>query len=291
MNNFLSISKKFADLEKSSSVILKVPYEMVTSYGTGTCKGPDAIISASAFVELFDEECCVKPHMLGISTQEVTGFSKDHSENLVLIGNEYAKFFDMGKFVIALGGEHSITIGIVRQLSKRIKDISVIQFDAHADMRSYYKKKYDTHASVMRRIYEVTPHVVQLGIRSLSSSENSFIESHKINTFYARDLFNMDTQEVLGDILAATTKNVYITFDVDFFSTHIIGDTGTPEPGGLDWYPTLSVLKGIFGAKNVVGADVVELIGRGGDGENVSAFSASVLVKKMLVYKYFRSMR
>ena len=143
-----------------------------------------------------------------------------------------------------------------------------------------------SHACVMRNIFEFTSNIVQVGVRSLSQSEYNFARTHKINILWARDMEYLSTQQILERILNSLTDRVYITFDVDYFSLDVISDTGTPEPGGPGWFKTLEILEGIFKHKEVIAMDVVELIGKQED--SFSAFSAALLIKKCLVYKFFR---
>lgn len=285
-DNFLSIGKKFSNLSSSKAVVLKIPYEMTTSFVSGCKDGPNSIINASAHVELYDEKYEVKPHIVGVSTQEVTGFTKNHDKNLRVIGNDFLKYYKKGKFVVGLGGEHSITIGIVNALSKVNKKFSIIQFDAHADLRSYYQKSHNSHACVMRRAMEKVPNAIQIGIRSIGEQEGSFIDRHKLNILWAYEMETMTSGEILERVFEAISNDdVYLTFDVDYFSLDIIRSTGTPEPGGPGWYKTLRVLEGIFKKYSVIGMDVVELIGN--DEDATSAFSAALLVRKCLANKFF----
>lgn len=284
--DFLSIPKKFSDLHRAKNVILKIPYESAISYGGGCHLGPDAIVKASGYVELFDEEFNIKPHTSGISTESFSVFTEDHEQNLKKIGKEFVKYTQMGKFVIALGGEHSITIGIIQGLTKLYKNLSVIQFDAHADLRNYFQKSYYNHACTMRRVYEIVPRISSVGVRSFSESEFNFMRKKEINPISSRDVQNLPTAYILERMLDSIGDDVYITFDIDYFSLALVRDTGTPEPGGPGWYKTLDILRSIFEHRNVVGMDVVELVGGKVNGSSdVSAFTTASLVKKCVVYK------
>lgn len=282
---FLSLGRKYTNLEKSKVAILSVPYEVTTSFIKGCSKGPESIIVASSHVELFDEELKVKPHVVGISSYTVGGFDNNHELNLKEIGSKFLDLYKKGKFVISLGGEHSISIGIVEALSTVQKNLSVIQFDAHSDLRNYYQKSNYSHACTMRRIYEKVSSVSQVGIRSLSNPEFNFMKKEKINPIFAWEMENMSSEEIVDRIKKSTFENVYITFDVDYFSTEVIQDTGTPEPGGPGWYKTLKILKGIFECKNVVSMDIVELIGS--DKPSYSSFSTALLARKCIGYRFF----
>ena len=268
-------------------MVLSVPYEETVSFLQGTKLGPKAIIDASANVELYDEEVKEKVHTVGIYTAEPINFGNQnsHEKNLEIIEKEFSKLLEMGKFVISLGGEHSMTIGLFKGAHKRFKDVSVLQFDAHADLRSFYGKSKYSHACVMRRIHEITPNIVQVGVRSLSEPEASFIERKKIKVLYAQEMEELSAEEIVERIVSALTEKVYITFDVDYFALDVVRDTGTPEPGGPGWYKTLKILRGVFSRKDVVGMDVVELCG--GEGSEISAFNTALLVKKCIAYKFF----
>jgi len=284
---FLSLGRKFTNQEKSKAAILSVPYEATTSFIKGCSKGPESIIEASSHVELFDDELKIKPHVVGISSHIVGGLDNNHELNLKKIGNKFLDLYKKGKFVLSLGGEHSISIGIVDALSTTEKSISVIQFDAHADFRNYYQKSNFSHACTMRRIYEKVSSISQVGIRSLSNPEFNFMKKEKIEPIYAWEMETMDAESIIERVRRSTGDNVYITFDVDYFSTEVIQDTGTPEPGGPGWYKTLKILKGIFECKNVVSMDIVELIGS--DEPSSSSFSTALLARKCIGYKFFCS--
>ncbi|MFZ5424745.1 MAG: agmatinase [Patescibacteria group bacterium] len=285
--DYLAIAKKFTNLGTAKSVILPIPYEATASYLSGSSKGPNSILEASAHVELFDEQLGYKPHVHGIHTAPpFSSYSADHEINLNMIGESYLKYFNMGKFVIALGGEHSVTIGILNEIAKKHK-FSLIQFDAHADLRNYYQGSYFSHACVARRALDVVSSVYQLGIRSMSEPEYKFLKSSKgsdkVKVTFAQDLQEIDTTVVLEELVDFTLDDVYITFDVDYFSNNIVSSTGTPEPGGIDWFTTMEILNGIFKNKNVLGIDVVELIG---DTDTYSSFNVALLIRKMLGFKF-----
>lgn len=283
--SFLKISKKYSTKETSQVAILGVPYEKTTSYVKGCASGPKAIVQASHYVELFDDEFHVIPHRLGIYTHMMKNFSISHEENLRRIGNTYKNLYQEGKFVIALGGEHSITYGIVNELLRTAPSLSIVHFDAHADLRSYYQGSKLSHACVMRRIYEKTDRIAHLGVRSFSSEEYSFMRKTDPNIIYGSDLQQTPLDDIFQQLSRTLNDDIYITFDVDFFSSDIIPSTGTPEPGGIGWYKTLHILRVLFERYNVVGMDIVELIGN--EHDKVSPFNAALLAKKCITYKHF----
>jgi len=281
--NFMSIGRKFSQLSSASFVVLRIPYEYNPSFGHGCKDGPAAIVNASKYVELFDDEMRIKPHTAGIATEAIVGFSSKHEDSLALIGDSFLDYYKKGKFVISLGGEHSITIGIINKLATVASDFSVIQFDAHLDFRNYYAGSTLNHACVMRRAFDVTASTFSIGIRSFSESEYKFSKTHNTPFILARDMVGMPLSVVIDRVINNTKKDVYITFDVDCFDYSVIQNTGTPEPGGLGWFRTLSILRALFEHKNVLSMDVVELVG--GVGTENSAFSAALLVKKCMAYK------
>ncbi len=241
--------------EQARVILLPVPYEHTTSYGKGTAQGPEAVIKAGPFLEFYDEQFDCEPWKLGVYTadafrcdQEPEAFQRELYEHVL-------NLLDDNKFVISLGGEHAISFALYRAFHDRFKDLSVLQLDAHSDLRNSYQGSKWSHASVMRRIWELNPHIVPVGIRSQCREERSFAEQNRLPIFYAHRL----RSQGLGDnIVGHLRKNVYLTIDVDFFDPSIMPGTGTPEPGGFFWYETIDFLAMLFEKRNVVGIDIVE---------------------------------
>jgi agmatinase len=256
MNNFLGDENTCSGEDAARVVILPVPYEASTSYGKGTAAGPAAIINASAFVELFDEELFMEPYKAGIFAVDPVNLASEPHQVMNDIEKEVSRLLEKKKFVIIIGGEHSISFGVVSAFKKFFPRFSVLQFDAHSDLRDEYEGSRFSHASVMKRIWNINPEIVQLGIRSQSIEERNFIIEKSIKTYYAKDL-------ILGDIPLNIIKDllpeVYVTFDVDFLDPSIMPSTGTPEPGGFSWNTTCTFLRELFRKRNVIGMDVVEL--------------------------------
>lgn len=255
MNHFLEIDPAERRFSSSKIVVLPVPYEGTTSYGKGTKNGPSAILKASQIVEDYDVELGFEPYKRvgGIHTAPPVKVSKDPHKAVYL---SVRKIFSAGKIPLMLGGEHSISYGAVRAAKEFYPDLSVLQFDAHADLRdSYHGSKY-SHACIMRRIRPMCP-AVQVGIRSQDREETDYIKEYGLrkSIFYAHEY----DDSRIPSIVKGLTDNVYITVDVDGFDPSVIPATGTPEPGGLSWEQVLAVLKKVIAEKNVVGADVVEL--------------------------------
>jgi agmatinase len=256
-HNFLGIPEKYSDLKKSKFVILPIPYEETSSYKTGTRAGPQAIINASKQVEFYDEELKIEAYKAGICTLDELEPNVSNPEKMIEKIYGVAKgFLNKEKILMSLGGEHTISIGLVKAFKEKYEDLSVLQLDAHADLRDSYQDSKYSHACVMRRIKRFCDYV-GAGIRSISQEEMSFAKKEKIRLFFAREI--MDNPGFVDDILKSLSQNVYITFDLDYFDPSIMPAVGTPEPGGLGWYETLDLLKRVISKKNVVGLDLVEL--------------------------------
>jgi agmatinase len=256
-HNFLSLPQEFSELESSEFVILPVPYEQTITFKTGTKEGPKAIIHASQEVETFDEELKQEPFKVGIHTLEEMEITAVGPEKMVEKVYKIAKeLVDMNKRVVLLGGEHTVSIGLVKAESEKYKNLSVLQLDAHADLRDSYQESKYSHACTMRRIGEMAP-FVGVGIRNLSSEEHQFIQKKKIDLFFAKDL--MKDKRWIEQVISRLSENVYLTIDLDFLDPSIMPSVGTPEPGGLLWNQALDLLKKVADDKNIVGFDCVEL--------------------------------
>ncbi|MFA6431904.1 MAG: agmatinase [Candidatus Margulisiibacteriota bacterium] len=267
---FLEIEKEYYNYDKSKFIVIPCPHEATTSYGKGTKNGPAAILAASQQIETFDEEVQFEPYKkYGVYTLPPQSLKK--------LPAAISKTAVGGKIPIVLGGEHSITPSIVKALAGKYKELSVLQFDAHADLRDTYKRRKDSHACVMRRILEICP-AVQVGVRSISADEYRYArETGQIrNIHWGKDV------KVPEKIINQLSKNVYITFDTDVFDPSVVLSVGTPEPGGLFWYDAINILKSICLSRNVVGFDMVELSPR--KNEISSDFTAAKLIHKVISY-------
>ena len=279
-NNFGELPDGNSGYENSKVVILPFPYEKTTCYGKGTEKGPKAIIKASSEMELYDEENG-NAYECGICTLKDLKIDKN-PEQMVEIAFSHAKaLLKDNKFIVTLGGEHSITSPIVKAFKEKYSDLGVLQIDAHADLREEFEGSKHSHACVMRRTIEICP-VVQVGIRSLSGEEADFIKQRKLKIFWAKDIVGND--KWVDEAVKMLPKNVYITIDLDAFDPSIMPAVGTPEPGGLGYYQVLRFLKKVFKEKNVVGCDVVELLPT--ESSAASDFTAAKLVYKLIGYKF-----
>jgi N1-aminopropylagmatine ureohydrolase len=264
-SNFLAIEDKFSNFNDSGIAILSAPYEHTVSYGGGTRRGPQGILEASAFVEFFDDEfvreLCFD---LGITTIEPLDFlGKVDQEALDIIEKNVDKLIEANKFVVTLGGEHTISTASIKAHYKHFPDMSILHFDAHSDLRDSYEGSKYSHASFMSRVMEFFPaeKLVQVGIRAQCKEEYEYIKSNNINTFYAsairRGIHGRNWQQQVAEKLG---KQIYITFDVDYFDPSIMPSTGTPEPDGFLYSETLDVFREIQKlGKQIIGFDVVEL--------------------------------
>ena len=244
-HQFLDLEPKYTEYKTSKFVVVPVPIEETVSYGKGTSKGPAAILAASQHIEDYDIELDRETCRVGIHVDKDITNTKGIE---VRIG----KILDDKKIPVMLGGEHSVTPFAVKAAAEKFKYLSVLQFDAHADLRDSYHGSKNSHACAVRRILEICP-VVQVGIRSMDISEMKFAkESGQI----AKIHFAEKLEEIVS---AQLSKDVYITFDVDALDPSIMPSTGTPEPGGLDYYQVLDILKTVAREKNIVGFDFVEL--------------------------------
>jgi agmatinase len=285
--NFLAIEKEYSTFGNSEIVILPVPYEKTTSYGKGTVKGPEAAIQASQYVEFFDEEtekelCFDK----GIATLKPLNFGKLKGKKAIdLIYKNVKGLIDAGKFVVTLGGEHSISTAPIEAHFDSFMDLSILHFDAHSDFRDEYEGSKYSHASFAARVAEFTTKITQVGIRAQCKEEFQFIKDKGINTFYAHQIREQGFNAALNEKIVNTLdKNVYITFDVDYFDPSIMPATGTPEPNGFYWDETMRLLRKVCAERNLVGFDVVELAPRKDD--KFPDFLTAKLIYKILNYRY-----
>ena len=239
---------------ESEIIILPVPYDETSTWIRGADKGPEAILEASVNLEFFDIETWSEAHLKGIHTVEPV-LERESPEKLVnAVHERVGSLLDQGKFPVLIGGNHTVPIGSFRAYAERYKDLTILQLDAHSDLRPVYEGSEYNHACAMARAREVAP-IVQVGIRSMSIDELPFADSNRI--FYAYQLYK--DKSLYFRALDLLTENVYITIDLDVFDPSIMPSTGTPEPGGPDYFELMFFLKDVIKSRNVVGFDVVEL--------------------------------
>jgi agmatinase len=267
-------------LRSSRAVILPVPYEGTVSYRPGTSLGPAAIIAASAQVELYDQELDAEPFAVGIHTASPVWPNLGSPQGMVQeIRRHCRKYLNQEKFLVALGGEHSITVGSVQAHQEKHLGLSVLQLDAHADLRDSYQSTKWGHASAMRRTRELCP-TVGVGIRAISREEMEFARAEDVRLFFAQQIHQ--DPDWVDRVVAALASEVYISIDLDIFDPSIMPAVGTPVPGGLLWQQVLDLLRRVAAEKIVVGFDVVELAPI--PGQAASDFLAATLVYKLLGY-------
>ncbi len=279
----------------SRVVVLPVPLETTTTYVKGTKYGPEAILRASENMELYDEELDAEIFRIGISTispmqlsqvrstiphRSARSVGQNQKRALRQIERKIETILDDGKFPVILGGEHSITPAAVSACAKKYRKLVVVQLDAHADLRESYLGSRDNHACAMARVLEICP-AVQIGIRSMCGKEAEWIKGKRKKNWI---LFASEMQKKgwMEKALSRIQGHVYLTIDLDYFDPSIVPSVGTPEPGGGEWYPTLSFFKKLCKKATVVGFDVVELCPR--RGEPASDFLAAKLIYKLLGY-------
>lgn len=278
--NFGALSEEQSQFKDSRLVVLPVPYDSTTSYRTGARGGPQAIINASRNLELFDEELLCDVSALGIHT--MSELMPDHRgpEYMVKVVEETAsRVLEHGKLLVTLGGEHSVTLGVVCAFKKVFPELSVLQIDAHLDLRQSYAGTAYSHASVMRRVHELS-NITQVGIRSFSEEEYHFVLENNLKPFYRKDMNHRDNWR--DEVVERLSDDVYITVDLDGLDPSIMPSVGTPEPGGLGWYEVLGLLRRVAEERRIVGFDVMELCPEPG---NVAPdFLAARLVYKLATY-------
>ena len=260
---------------------MPIPYDSTVSFQVGTRNGPRAIIAASQQVELFDEEYSREFYQAGVATLEpVAPEMAGPAQMQEAIFKAASQVVRKGKFLISLGGEHSITPALVRAVKQRYKRLSVIQIDAHADLRAEYEGTPFSHASAMRRVWDLKVPVVGVGIRNYSAEEHRFMKAKKIVPIGPRQV--REDAEWIMKAVDGLSENVYVTIDIDGFDPACAPGTGTPEPGGLDWFEVTDLLKAVTIERKVVAADVVEVLPLPGSAQ--TEFLAAKLIYKLIAH-------
>ncbi len=255
--NFAALGGISAAWDSAAVVVLPVPYDLTTSFLSGSREGPYAVIKASAHLELFDQDLLCDISRCGIHTRAMLEQTTNGPADMIgHVCDAVAEILSHEKTPVMIGGEHSITLGAVRALHSFYDSFGVVQFDAHADMRDSYQGSPFNHACTARRISESTD-IVQLGIRSMSEEEHQLLRNRSASYFSSREIIK--NVACITESIDELPQNIYITFDLDALDPSIMPSVGTPEPGGLDWYTTLDCLDSIAGKKNIIGFDIVEL--------------------------------
>lgn len=276
---YAGISEEFSKLETAKIVLIPVPYDGTSTWQKGADKGPEAFLNASENMELYDIETETEVYKQGVYLADAVTENTSPEAMVEAVHKATKSYIKKNKFVTVFGGEHSISIGTIRAFNEMYTNLTVLQLDAHADLRKEYEGSKCNHACA---VYEAsqTTNLIQVGIRSMDVIETTVMDKEK--TYFAHEMAIDDTW--VDSSIDQMTENVFITIDLDVFDPSIMPSTGTPEPGGLLWYETLEYLKQVFEEKNVVGFDIVELCPN--KDEKSSDFLAAKLYYKMLSYKF-----
>lgn len=281
--NFGGIDEEqYSSLDTARILVLPVSYEGTVSYGTGTGAGAMAIVDASRNMELYEEETDTEVYKLGIHTLPEF-IARETPEAMMADLYAYSKkLLELDKFICMLGGEHSVSAPIIQAHNEKYDNMSVLQIDAHADLRDTYDGTPHSHASIMARVVkDMRIPSVQVGIRSISGDEaRSLKDGLPTKIFWARDI--VGRTDWIDDAIHSLTDNVYLTIDIDGLDPSIVPTTGTPEPGGLGWYETLTLIRKLAETKKIVGMDLVEYSYFAN--YDSPAFLCSKLVYKSLAY-------
>ncbi|MDA1096795.1 MAG: agmatinase [Chloroflexi bacterium] len=280
--SFAGLDGPRAEYDTAAVAVLSVPYDSTTSYRTGSREGPKAIINASRFLELYEPDLDLEPASWGIATlPELRPDISGPAAMLDMVTTACRALLRDGKLVVMLGGEHSLTIGSVRAAREAFPNLSVLQLDAHGDLRDSYMGSKFSHGSTMRRVREMCTSVSQVGIRSISLEERDFLRAAGITVpiYTEGDLLRPDA---LSAALEPLTDTVYITIDLDALDPGIIPATGTPEPGGMTWIETLTLLRAVAQRSRIIGFDIVELAPD--EGSVHSSYTAARLTYKLMGY-------
>ena len=265
--------------QESEIIIVPVPYDETSTWMKGADKGPDAILAASVNLEFYDIETSSEAHLKGINT--IAPLSEKETP-LKLVNAVYSKTCSLiseKKFPVIIGGNHTVSIGAIKAFSESFENLTILQLDAHADLRQIYEGSEFNHACAMARAREYAP-ILQVGVRSMSVEELPFVQRDRI--FYSHELYY--DKSLYKKVLDKLTENVYITIDLDVFDPSIMPSTGTPEPGGPAYFELMHFLRDVIKARNVVGFDVVELCP---SATNKSPdFIAAKIIYQLLSYKF-----
>ena len=280
-DNFLELEPKYSSYDTARFAVLPIPYDATASYRSGARSGPRAIISASQHVDEFDEELEFEGYRSGIATLDPITPNAGGPEAMHLdIFKAARRVIRDGKFLLSLGGDHSISSGLVRAVMTKHKKLSVLQIDAHLDLRDRFQDTPYSHACVMRRIVDLGATITPVGIRCIAREEHRFIKQNPTDLVTARQCLSDD--DWLDQVLNTLGDTVYVTIDIDGFDPAYAPGTGTPEPGGLDWYQVTGLLHLVAAEKKVVAADIVEVCPI--PGQVVTEFLAARLAYKLMCY-------
>lgn len=280
--NFGGIAEaEFSSFEQSRILVWPIAYEGTVSYGAGTGQGAEAVINASRNMELYDEETDAEVYQLGIHTLAESPSIEPPAAMMESLYERAKELVASGKFVTMIGGEHSVSAPVIRAHAERYENLSILQIDAHADLRDTYDGTPHSHASIMARVVrDMRLPSVQCGIRSISAEEARVIDELPTRIFWAKDIVGRtDWWDAAVDGL---TENVYLTIDIDGLDPSLVAQTGTPEPGGLGWYETIGLIRTLARKRRIVGMDLTEYSYV--EGQDASAFLCAKLIYKSLAF-------
>ncbi len=284
MKQYGDLPKEFSTFENSKIILIPVPYDGTTTWIKGSDKGPKAIIDASVNLEMYDIDTDSEVHKLGIHTAEPVTEASSPEAMVDEVYTRVKALFKKKKFPVVIGGEHTVSIGAFKAASEQFSDLTILQFDAHADMKDESNGTKYSQKTVMARASEMAP-VVQVGIRSMSAAEREDIKPDCV--FYAMQIYDQSTW--MYELLNKLSRNVYITIDLDVLNPSIMASTGTPEPGGMNWFDIINILKKISEQVNIVGFDITELVP---NKENKAPdYLAAKLIYTMLTYKFITGIK
>jgi agmatinase len=281
-DTFLGLSPEESTYARSRVVVVRAPYDGTASYGGGARNGPAAIMAASTQVELFDLELQREPCAVGIHAAPALAPSAAGPQDMVArVQEACAGPLHDGKFVFTLGGEHTVALGAARAAAKAHGPLSLLQIDAHLDLRESYEGSSYSHACVARRLLELGP-LVQVGVRTACPEELDAVRTFGLRPFWGHEIHQQPDRAWIDGVVEALGPRVYVTLDVDGLDPSVIPATGTPVPGGLGWYQTLALLRAVGERREVVACDLCELAPV--PGHQASDFAAALLVYKMIGY-------
>ena len=283
MENFAGLTGKYADYDNAKIVVLPVPYDATSSWIHGADKGPEALLEASVQLEWYDTETQTEVYRQGIHTAEPVTEQSSPEALCDAVEQRVGELFDADKFPVVIGGNHTVSIGAIRAAAKRFENLTILQLDAHADLRVSYEGSELNHACVMNQAKKVAA-VSQVGIRSMSVEETKNYEPHRV--FYARDIYFDRENRWELEAFDTLSENVYITIDLDVFDPAFVPSTGTPEPGGLQYFQVLHFLRRVCKRFNVVGFDVVELCPN--PNQKASDYLAARLTYELMTYRFLK---
>ena len=278
-DKFMGLESKNSSLASCKFVVVPVPFEKTVCYGHGTAKGPAAVIEASTQIELWDEETKTETWELGINTQPAVNCKGSTNTVFKNIDKTVRNLMQYKAIPFYIGGEHTVTQALAQPYIEKYKNLSILHFDAHADLRETFEGTPKSHACALYPASRQVK-VVQVGIRSVASEEKQYCNAGNVTTFLMHE--NRDIKKLIPQVLKKLTDTVYMTIDVDGFDPSVIPATGTPQPGGFMWYEALDLFREVIKHKKIVAVDVVEACQRKAD--TITEFNVSKLIYRLMGY-------